>query len=65
MPIRRWRGWYAICPDCGKAVDLRDGVFVFAERREILDALNWHTWMKQDDLIRKACGCARKEEKKS
>ena len=66
MPIRRWHGWAAYCPDCGNALDLGENVTAWEERWmvvESLDLAHLLTGETQDDRIRVACGCKRRVKK--
>mgnify|MGYP001592248005 FL=1 len=66
MPIRRWRGWAAYCPDCGNAVMIGDEVVSYEHRDEVAESLDLAHLLSgetQDDRIRRACGCKRGAKK--
>lgn len=57
MPIRRWHGWAAYCPDCGKPIDLTgEGGQAFEDREHVVDQLTDNfPCVTQDEAIRLWC----------
>jgi len=59
MPVKRWRGWAAVCRRCGQPVDLDgEGALALESKASVKELLELEAYRTIEEAIESACDSA-------